>query len=181
VDVRGDDPVTPPFGQERVEDTAQHYYDAVALDLGLCIKEGDQPCSTDRPLRIPTLTEQRKGVRRTIWKWTTRPGNPELTVALVDGRRREGVSQNYPSLTRTLGQSSPLALCAYLHRYGVRSDDEWVTSHGFDLPREFVNKGVGHLKGTVDPDKTFVGEKYIFTLERPLPDPIAKLQPASAR
>ncbi len=182
VEVRGGDPLDAPTGKERVDDTAQHSYDYVDLDLGLCVREAaDQTCSTDRPLRMPTLTEQKVGPRQTTWTWPVRPGGQELSVALVEGRRPEGSSQNYPSIARTLGQTSPLALCAYLHRYGLRADNTWVTSHGFNLPEEFRLKGVGNLAGTLDPGKTMVGEKYIFTLDRPLPDPIAKLGPATQR
>ena len=177
VEIQGADPVTEPFGKERMHDTAQHYYDAVALDIGLAISRDDVPGSdSDLPLRMPTLTEQKIQKRRATWRWTSRAGRTELTVALIEGRTRAGVAGAYPTISHTLGQSSPLALCAYLHRHGVRYGDQWVTSHAFDLVTEFKRKGQGNLVGTLDPDKRIVGEKFMIKLvDRPLPEPILKL------
>ena len=178
VEVEGADPVTEPFGKERVQDTAQMYYDAVTLDLALAIsKEGEPGASGEEPLRIPTLAADKLNKpRKALWRWGVRTGGTGLSVSLVDGRGPEGGGgSRYPSITHALGESSPLALCAYLHRHGVHSGDQWVTSHAFELVTELKQRGQGNLVSTLDPGKTTVGEKFLFRLERPLPDPVRKL------
>jgi hypothetical protein len=40
---------------------------------------------------------------------------------------------------------------------------------------EYKKQGKGDLVGTLDPGKKVVGEKFFFTPERRLPDPIRKL------
>ncbi len=178
VSVEGADPVTEPFGKERVHDTAQQYYDAVSLDLALAVVKDDEPGSdVGRPLRIATLTEKKiNRPQNAVWDWSTRAGKTELSVSLIEGRKREGSGRSYPNLTRTFGETSPLALCAYLHRHGIRYGDKWVTSHSFDLPARFRAAGQAPLISTLDPDKHIVGEKFLFKLERPMPDPIYPLE-----
>ena len=168
------DPVKEPLGKERPEDTPQMYYDAIVLDLGLAVGGGGNPM--EDVLRIPTLAEQRQGKKFAgSWKWDTRSENRELKVSLVDGRRRAGASRAYPDLMIPLGEASPLALCAYLHRHGIRNGEEWVSSHMFDLVKRFKEKGVGDLAGTLDPERTKVGVKFLFDLGRPMPEPIPRI------
>ena len=177
VAIEGGDPVTRPHGKEVPQDTAQHRYAAVALDLGLCFeREGMPGHDCDRPLRIATLLEEKILSREAIWRWTGRTDNKELSLSLVDGLPAEGsMTQHYPNVRRVLGESSPLALCAYLHRHGVRHEGKWITSHKFDLAAELRQQGKGDLAGGLGVDDSIIGEKFIFKLERLLPDPIAKL------
>ena len=63
-----------------------------------------------------------------------------------------------------------------MHKHGVRYGDKWVTSHLFDLVSRLKRDGRSDLVGTLDPGRTQVGEKFIFKLQRPMPDPIPKLQ-----
>ncbi|MHC4608888.1 MAG: hypothetical protein ACYS7M_00895, partial [Planctomycetota bacterium] len=176
VTIEGGDPVTKPYGKERPQDTAQHTYETVVLDLGLCFDRDDQyGRDCERGLRIATLFEEKIRSRQAVWTWTARTANTQLSVGLVDGWPVEGSAQSYINVRHVLGESSSLALCAYLHRYGVRYEDKWVTSHGFDLEVEYKKQGKGDLVGTLDPGKKVVGEKFFFTPERRLPDPIRKL------
>lgn len=165
------DPIREPLGKERPDDTAQMYYRAVSLEMGMAVSGA--PTSE---LRIPTLVEQRQGKRFAgSWKWGTRSDQRELRVSLVEGERRAAASRAYPDVPIVLGESSPLALCAYLHRHGIRYGEKWVTSHSFDLVRSFKEKGVGDLTGTLDPGRTNVGVKFFFDLGRPMPDPIPRI------
>ena len=43
------------------------------------------------------------------------------------------------------------------------------------LDRLFKGMGDGYLTGTLDPDRTKVGVKFIFHLGRPMPEPIPKI------
>ncbi|HUU83395.1 MAG TPA: type VI secretion protein IcmF/TssM N-terminal domain-containing protein [Phycisphaerae bacterium] len=173
VEVSGGDPVMPPYGKERVQDTAQHYYEAVELDLGLAVSAtGD----SGRPLRVATLYEEKVRSQKCVWRWSGSTGGGELSVSLVDGWQIEGSSRAYPAVKRVLGQSSPLALCAYLHRYGVPDDGKWLTVHKFDLVEALKRQGQSDLVRGLKTDTTIVGEKFVFNLVRPLPNPIGKLE-----
>jgi hypothetical protein len=181
VKIEGGDPVTRPYGKEVPQDTAQFRYKTVTLDLGLCFEQESGPgrdCA--RPLRIATLFEEKIRRREAIWSWTARTDLTELSVGLVDGWEAEGSRQRYANVRRVLGKSSALALCAYLHRHGVRHEDRWVTSHAFDLAVELKKKGQGDLAAALGAQERIVGEKFFFTLRRPLPDPIRRLSEAAA-
>jgi len=170
------------YGKQNVQDTAQHYYQGVALDLGLCVRDdaAQMGCDPDKPLRSNTLLEEKVKRRDATWRWTARTPNKELSVALVDGRPIEGSTGSYPPVRTGVGESSELALCSYLHRYGVARDDgRWVTTHAFDLEAEFKKLGQANLTSTLAANKKIVGETFLFKLDRPLPPPILRLREAA--
>jgi hypothetical protein len=178
VEVAGDDPIRPPLGKEHVDDTAQHEYEFIELDLGLSVPTGGQTgADVGRPLRVATSYEQKVLSHTCVWRWATRTDGSELSVALVEGFQVKGASLTYPTIKKVVGESSPLALCAYLHRYAVHEDGKWYTSHGFDLAEEFKRSGHSDLVPGLKTGRTVLGEKFVFSLERRLPDPIEKLQP----
>ncbi len=160
-----------------VQDTAQYYYGAVEMDLGLDIKQDDGQFK-EGVLRVPTLREEivALGSVEAKWKWDPPAGDRELRVRLADGREPRGDSgRKYPSLTKVLGEYSELGICAYLDHYGRRITSDgavWVTTHVFDLREEFKGK----TNAYVPPDKSKVGLSLRFELERPMPKPIRKLE-----
>jgi len=181
VTIEGKDPLQKPVGKYKVEDTAQYHYNAMQLNLGLAIRDEATGSSSYASLRIPTKTEDKVGKpQKAVWTWTKPPDNPTFTVSLVDSPKDLG----YPTMEHTLGKSSPLAFCAYLHRHGVLDPEDndrhkWITSHGFDLRKEFrlrEDEGKINKLDTIN----VVGEGFIFTLDRSLPPPIKKLKPATA-
>ena len=65
---------------------------------------------------------------------------------------------------KALGMYSPLAFCAYLHRYGNGREQNktWYATHGFERQAR-------------DAPTQTVGDMLVFRLRRPLPEPIPRL------
>ena len=173
-----EDPLGEPLGQERMDDTAQHYYRTVRLAIGLRLQQAGEAVS-GKPLEIQTTERgQARGVRA-VWEWSRPPDQQELTFDLVDGIQPENQNFHFPVIKpRILGKPSPLAFCAYLHRYGRYADGNWVVSHGMDLEEKFKEAGHSELVAQLPGDKRIIGEKFIFKLPsgRNLPEPIARLE-----
>lgn len=165
-----------PVGRgQPIDDTAQQYYMAIEVGLGLT-RTGEQ--ADHRPgqtLSIPTTLRESA---QTQWNWSRGAERP-LTIRLVDGIQGEGKSEPYPTITmKDLGAASELAFCAYLQRYASPQTDRhgWVALHATDLREAFADKPF-----LIPRDKTRIGVKFVFRLDRPLPEPIARLDPARFR
>ena len=105
-----------------------------------------------------------------------------LTFELVDGLRKEGTNLQYPGIRpRVLGKAGPLALCAYLHRYGNFDNGNWYVTHSVNLPDELEKADHKEWRTEVAKDRPVIGQKFIFQLGegKKLPDPIPKLTPAT--
>jgi hypothetical protein len=180
VTVWTEDPVGEPYGKQRVDDSAQHYYKQVRLSIALRLQEtGD--LAAVRPLEFQTTERGRARSLRAVWEWSRVPEQYEFTFELVDGIQPEHQDFHYPPIKPLLlGKPSPLAFCAYLHRYGLYADGNWVVSHGLDLAEKFREAGKSELVSQIPGGKRVIGEKFIFQLPsgRKLPDPIPKLNPA---
>ncbi|MCH7812379.1 MAG: hypothetical protein IID40_00005 [Planctomycetes bacterium] len=179
VEIEYQDPMTDPQAQQTMDDTAQHTYANVQLDLGLRIP-GDEASqgSQDRPLTIATMREEQKGLRTAIWKWPAKSGEAVLTLRFIDGLTAPQTNKRYPVIGRTLGTGSPLALCAYLEQYGRPDGDVVITSHAVNLVDEFHIQGKNDLAKLVNPAKPRVGVKLVWQLGREMPRPIVKLESA---
>jgi hypothetical protein len=164
------DPVTARAARGQVQDTAQHFYDDVELDIGLTVDGGQGP------LRLATEVGRQAGPRRATWNWATRAADPELRVALVNGREVQGGSGVYPNIVKSLGTSSPMAFCAYLQRYGSPEGETWVVSHSFNLIEELKAQGKGDMAARVPADKSVIGVGLVFTLDRAMPQAIPRIQ-----
>lgn len=177
VSVWTEDPVGEPYGKERVDDAAQHYYRNVRLSVALRLQEsGDR--AAIRPLEFRTVERGQARAVRTVWEWT-RANVAELTFELVDGIQPEGRDFRFPAIRpRVLGEPGPLAFCAYLHRYGRYVDRNWIVTHGVDLAAKFRETSQPELAGQVPNDRPIVGEKFVFQLPsgRNLPAPIPRLE-----
>ena len=162
VTIKGEDAIDPPFGQERVDETAQFAAKYFTLDLGLTLSEADR-AGGDDVLRIATEYQYKIRQRKATWEW--RSTGKELTVGL-----EEGLGNIAGSSKKILGRSSPLALCAYLHRYGRSYGDPktWYVSHAFEQTEQVGAPGDAARRKKV-------GEKAVFMLGRGLPDPIPEL------
>jgi hypothetical protein len=180
VDVDGEDPLSQASGRVKVDDTAQHYYDFVELDLGLEVEE--EGTWNRAPLMIATDVEVRAQTKMpsTRWDWKPEAGDRVLMIKLIDGQQPDWAKQRFASLDDPLGDASAMAFCAYLHHYGKKlGTREWITTHSFDLPKGLLAKGQGALSRAVDKTgKTQVGLSFRFKLARPMPEPIEKLEPA---
>lgn len=169
-------------GKVTVQDTAQNYYRYVELDLGLEIQQSGGSFRVES-LKAATQKEEiaQSGPVRALWKWDPQKGGDQFVVRLVGGYEPWG--KVIPDVSMSLGGYSELGLCAYLVRYGKRLEGAegrtWVTTHAFDLFEEF--RGKAGLEGHVLPDKRQVGLSLRFTLDRPMPDAIPKLEPVTAR
>ena len=183
IEVRYVDPLDPtlPGGKvSGIDDTAQNFYGEVQLHLGLSIQDPNQPGGIGErvPLRISTLTRGDAGARTAYWRWQGGGSASTLKMQLTGGIQGEGRKKPYPDTISPLilGSASPLALCAYLHRYAKFSDQNsvWVSSHALDLTEAFKRAGTTDL---VPPDgRTRMGAKFTFKLDRAMPEPIHKLQ-----
>ena len=103
-------------------------------------------------------------------------GTASSRISSAGARLDASLVSKSPSI---LGTSSPLALCAYLHRYAKYDDQNgvWVSSHAIDLAQAFRAAGTADL---IPPDgKTRMGAKFTYRLERVMPEPIQRLQRAS--
>jgi hypothetical protein len=177
------DPTTPGGRVQGIDDTAQNYYGEVQLYLGLAVQDPNQPGGVNEtaPLRISTLARGASGMKKAWWRWTSGGGENRFRMQLAVGIQGLGKTKPYPDniAPSILGKSSPLALCAYLHRY-ARYDGQsglWVSSHAIDLAQAFRAVGAADL---IPPDgRTRIGAKFAFRLERAMPEPIRRLQRAS--
>ncbi len=176
LEIWGGDPTRDPFGKEKPDDSAQHYYADTELSLGLHVDAGGGDFR-EGPFVMATETERKVQKRRAQWRWTSRAQDAEVSVKLMRGLKAADGSQVYPELKRVLGTHSPLALCAFLHRYGVPHESEWIVAFSFDLVDEFQKKSQLNLVQQLkDKSKTKVGDKYIFRfVDRPMPGPIRPL------
>ncbi len=172
------DPVGAPYGQERVDDSAQHWYARVRLALGLEWQKVAGQAGTD-PLVFETVAEAWGRPVRTVWKWTTSLEQPDISFELVDGIESERGFVSPRINARALGRNSALALCAFLHRYGVYHDGNWVVTFGIRLADAFTAAGKSDLIPRLPEPGWTVGMKFYLRLSpgRELPDPIVKLAP----
>lgn len=164
--ILSDDPVVHPYGKERVDETCQHTAVSFTLDLGLRVAQGGA-VSTPSALNIACESQYRQpGGYRAEWHWDD-TSRKELRVRL------DGVRSRFKDPgPKALGRYSPLALCAYLHRYGNGREQNktWYVTHGFERQAR-------------DAPTQTVGDMLVFRLRRPLPEPIPRLRnaPASSR
>lgn len=186
VEVRNLDPLDPtsPGGRAQgIDDTAQNYYGEVQLYLGFAFQDPNQPGGVnDRaPLKIGTRARGESGTKKAWWRWTSSGGESRLKMQFAAGIQGEGKSRPYPeSIAPTiLGTASPLAPCAYLHRYAKYDGQNgvWVAAHAIDLAQ--VLRAVGAADMIPSDGKTRIGAKFAFKLDRPMPEPIKRLQRAS--
>jgi len=102
------------------------------------------------------------------WDFSEGSGNWTTTISNAS----PNVKVDFVSPKRSLGRDSPLALCAYFERYGRSKpgDDQkiWYVVHEFEVR-------FGGQK-----DNVKVVQALRFTLEKPLPKPIQKLEPVRA-
>lgn len=178
--VRTSDPLGEPVSQERVNDSAQHYYRRVELNIGLRLQEaGDR--GAVRPVEFETTAAARAERRQTVWEWSRAIDLPELTFQLMDGLQPERQDFRYPPIKpRVLGRPSALALCAFLHRYGTRHEGTWLVTLGVNLAEKFREAGNPELVARLPRQDMVVGERFLFQLPqgRDLPEPITPLEPA---
>jgi hypothetical protein len=164
--VWGDDPVNDPrYAANRVEDTSQLYYNSVELYLGDLSWSSERGGPTQQgSLRRATTTDIRNVRFETEWDWSQSSDRRQY-VGLRDGgfigrtdRKREPVEED-------LGRVSPLALCAYLKKYGIPDPERrtWRTLHTFEVSTSATTTKV-------------VGEMFVIKLDRPMPEPIEPLQ-----
>jgi hypothetical protein len=171
------DPVGTPYGQERVDDSAQHWYRSARLVLGLQWQKEGGSTSTD-PLTFDTTAEAWYHPVNTVWNWVS-GDQPEIAVELVDGFDTEAGFRAPAIKPRGLGKPSALGLCAFLHRYGVYKDGCWVVTFGVNLADKFRESGHVELVARLPKPDFTVGMKFYFRLPagRDLPDAIARLTP----
>jgi hypothetical protein len=165
INIKTEDPLSPPLGRESVSDGCQHTARDLELDLGLVIGS-EATAAGPGILRSACVRErQRAGGHQVEWAWDAKPGKT-LTVALSSPLEDVRVPDN----VKTLGIHSPLALCAYLQRYGVGHDQNkaWYVTHSF-------------VHESSDGAQKTVGNKLVFRLKRALPGPIAKLTKVAGR
>ncbi len=174
-----EDPISEPKGKIEVDDTAQQYYGQVCLAIGLRSQKAGETV-TAGPLCFPTAERGKAKKISAVWEWSRLPDMQELTFSVKDGLKPETKNYTFPDIKpEILGKPSPLALCAYLHRYGRFADGNWFVTHGVRLPDKFKEVDKAELSRDIPADKQFVGEKFVFQLERNLPGPIRRLTPAA--
>jgi hypothetical protein len=145
------------------------------------MQDDKQPGVSERsPMRISTLARGDAGARIAWWRWESAGSGVTLKMQLAGGIQGEGKKTAYPDSIQPiiLGNSSPLALCAYLHRYATYDEQNgvWFSSHAIDLAAAFKKAGTGDL--TPPDGKTRMGAKFTFKLDRPMPAPIQRLNKA---
>ena len=164
------DPAESACAGQEVESGAQQTADYIGLRLGLKLSEDDKRIDGDL-LRIPTGVAGRRKEHGVWWEWPSEEG--ELAVSLEEIRLESRVEEP----KKILGRSSPLAFCAYLHRYGAADEVDakrWCVMHAFERDRpSSARVGTGDAARA---RKELVGETLLFELERPLPGPIARLK-----
>ena len=168
MEIQGDDPMADRCFKRKIDDAAQQYYHDVELNLGFKTTGTDvgQGGTPPGAIRIGTHHE-RKGVRhKRLWDWEEQQeGERELSVSLLGlleaGRGLAGIVGD--DARRSLGTSSPLALCVYLYSYGYGEGPVWRTLCEFPHPAKEGQQ---------------IGEMFVFNLSRPMPVPIKVLQPA---
>lgn len=179
------DPLAKGWKAARIQDTAQNYYRSIRLSLGLDVV-GVNEAAPDQaePLEIGTRQNDRFP-QKAYWRWIDR--KQPLKMEFIQPREHPLINEHYPEIVGNhalvLGDSSPLAFCAYLHRYdiGGRNDDggegrnrrEWVTEHGINLSNTFKKLGKEHL--APEEKRSIMGTRLRFRLQRSMPDPIIPL------
>lgn len=165
--------VNSPQGQQPVDDTAQHYYRQVRLSLGLRID------GSAKPLVYETGAAGWKQQIDATWEWSRGQMTDQLEFALTDGRPVDVANPGgpvYPQVdAEVIGRWSPLALCAFLQRYGNQRDGNWYVSFGLNLVDALDAKGARGLITAEMRNKPVVGSKFVFNLKRQLPPPIEPL------
>lgn len=152
-----------PNRPSNVDETCQFAADRLVLDLGsLRVTQGSS--AVDQVV-ISCQSENRSELTAQ-WNWNQDENGRVLTVKLQAPLSRVRILSS-----KTLGEHSPLAFCAYLQAYGQPvsgSAQQWSVFHTFDVE---MTDEVGALKQTV------VGEELRFTLTRKsLPMPIKPLE-----
>ena len=155
VRIKGGDPEQDPVFSPQIKDTAQMHYSHAELTIGLRLTDG----SSGGTIQLDTQGIAKFTDRTAVWDWNRSGADPAVTIAL-----RDPIRPNLPEqLTDTLGRSSPLAFCAYLQNYGREEERSWRTLLKFPLDSVSGERG------------QYVGEMFIFDLDRPMPKPIASL------
>jgi hypothetical protein len=177
-----EDPLSEPRNDVPVHDTPQHSYAHVRLALGLRLQGGEG--AAVRPLEFGTSADQRgqANERTATWNWGTAGDQRELTFELADGLTPEGGSETFPSLPpRVLGRGHPLALCAYLHRYGKFAEGRYYVTHAIDLAEALAQAKKPELVTPTMRKKPNVAVKFVFQLPdgRELPKPVPTLTPVA--
>jgi hypothetical protein len=181
----GDDPID--ASAPANADTPQHYYEYACLRLGLVGDLTETREAVSDPQCVPTEREKYQNQkRRTVWRWPRGDvSNEGVRVALGGGLPvNERPSERFPEYDEAVGRASELALPAYLHRFGSGAGRNWSTVHRFALKDIFTTRGRADLASVVDRRvKNLLLVKFVFTLDRELPEPIrpiARVQPAAA-
>lgn len=148
--VQGDDPVGDSVFAGQVEDTAQHYYARAELEIGLRTGSGDT-------LELDTQKTE-YSAKAATWDWDRQSG------VTMQATLKHPTRPGYPEkLTAPIGQSSPLALCAYLQKHANGGGRNWRTLAKF------------RTDGIADAHGQFLGAMFVFQLNRAMPEPIEKL------
>jgi hypothetical protein len=139
--------------------TAQHDYKYWELELGLQLADDRNYGGAGDTLRTPTMViDGRNSERRATWDWEEMATRDAFAWAQLKEPRSDAPKTGG---RHQLGKMSQLALCAYLHGYGAGDLKNWRTLNLFDLG------GTGETR--------ILGEMAVFTLDRPMPGPIQKL------
>ena len=78
-----------------------------------------------------------------------------------------------------MGGYSPLAICAYLRRFGFPSGSKGYTYNYIDLQAEMKKQGKGALRSILVRVKNKdYGMRFEIELERPMSEPIRQLEKA---
>lgn len=152
-----------PGAPKDYQDTPQHFYRNIRLNLGLTkINDVD-----DDPEALPTSAGDRrekrdryiKGSRQVqaLWKW---PSTVRLSWQYKDGTRIK--SDAYADVEIGMGEGNELALCAYLCRKDLRERHKG---------REFLVEHSAEIKPAKG-EITAVGFRLAFNLDREIPEPI---------
>ncbi len=179
VEIFGGDPMTAPNVKDRPDGTAQHYYRYVDLDLGLRLDGADGSRGSIGPVRVATLLEEKVLVKKAKWTWSADAGRRRMQVRFAEGWEVPESRERYPDIPVVLGDVSPLSFCTYLHRYGQRQGDQWLTVHKADFRTAWKSQGKERLVQRLEADKYVRGEMFVFKLERRMPEPVVPLERAA--
>ncbi len=179
VEVDRRDPMREASGNVPVDDTPQHYYAFVELELGLEVERDGR--YGEAALKVYTKADKQAENKTppAQWSWKTPSDQLGLTVRFGGGMTPKEGKKPYPNLELRLGDGAPLAFCAYLQRHGKGSATEWLTTHSMHLPDRIRDKGQrDYARQVEETGKKYHGLSFAFTLNRPLPGPIVKLEKA---
>ena len=174
-----EDPLSGPSGRVEVRDTTQHYYAEVCLGVGLRPEEAGATVAA-QPICFPTRDRGSANRKTAIWEWSGLSTTGEMTFQLRGGLTHAVRNYTYPELKpQVIGRLSPLAFCAYLHRYGryYPENNTWVVTHAVNLPELFKEAGHPEYAADVPGERQIVGDEFVFELpaDRKLPGPVVRL------